>query len=201
MGLKISQLRNQPGFTIGSRYCFFPLFLFLITACSFTYDTVSQNEDEPNLVIENAEYVRIANGNPEIRVKTEKLRRYEAKHTMELDGFSFEQYNTAPEGQEAIPDINARGKADMARMETDTNNVLIRGNISINVVSEDITLETSELSWQDKDRLLNAPGTVDITRSDGTTLKGEGFSADVRSRSWEFESAVEGSVVEKETEQ
>ena len=177
--------------------CFFFL-LISITACSFSYDTVTQNDDDPNLVMENTEYVRIVNGNPEIRVKTEELRRYEAKHIMELDEFSFEQYNSAPEGYNAIPDINARGKASRARMETDTNNATITGNISIEVVSEDITLETPELSWLDKNRLLGAPGLVNIRRGDGTTLKGTGFSADVRSRSWEFKSAVEGTVVEKD---
>ena len=178
-------------------YIFLPL---LVTACSFNYDTVPQNDDNPNLIMENAEYVRITNGNPEIRAKAKELRRYEAKHIMEVDEFSFEQYNAAPEGQEAIPDINARGKAAFARMETDTNNLLIRGGVSIEVVSEDIVLESAELSYIDNEKLINAPGTVDIRRSDGTTLKGTGFSADIRSRSWEFESAVEGSVVEEDKE-
>ena len=168
----------------------------LIAACSFDYDTVSQKDDDPNLIMENVEYVRITNGNPEVQVKADELRRYEAKHILELDEFSFEQFNAAPEGQEAIPDVNARGKAAAAHLETDTNNFVIRGGIAIEVVSEDITLETSELSLQNNDRLLNAPGFVHITRSDGTTLKGTGFSADVRKRNWEFESAVEGTVVD-----
>ena len=176
------------------------ILIFFITACSFSYDTVYQNDDDPNLVLDNVEYVRITNGNPEILVKAEEIRHFEAKQTMELEQFSFEQYNAAPEGQKAIPDINARGKADIARMETDTNNVFIQGDISIEVVSEDISIETTELSWQDKERSISAPGQVNIRRSDGTTLKGTGFSADVRSRSWEFESAVEGSVVEKDEE-
>jgi LPS export ABC transporter protein LptC len=177
---------------------FGPLFfIFLATACSFDYDTVSQNDNEPNLVMEKAEYVRIENGNPVIRVRAEEVRRYEAKHTMELDTFSFEQYNAAPENHEAIPDVNAWGNAGKAQMETDTGNVFLSGGVVIEVVSEDITMETAELSWQDQERLISAPGRIHITRSDGTTLKGTGFSADVRERSWEFESAVEGSVVEE----
>jgi len=176
--------------------CFTLLGPLLVMACSFVYDTFPQNDDDPNLIMENAEYVRMVNGNPEIRVNAEEIRRYEAKHTMELDNLSFEQYNAAPERQEAIPEVNTRGKAGMARMETDTGNVNINGGVSITVISEDFSMETAELSWQDKERLLNAPGTVNITRSNGTTLKGTQFSADARSRSWEFGSAVEGSVVE-----
>ena len=174
------------------------LLCLFLAACSFDYDTNYKDDGKPDLVMENAEYVRIVNGNPEIRVKAEEIRRYEERHAMELDKFSFEQYNAAPEGQKAIPDINARGKAGIARMETDTNNFFIQGNISIEVISEDITIETSELSWKNNERLISAPKYVNITRSNGTTLKGRGFSADVRSRSWEFDSSVEGSVVEND---
>ena len=176
--------------------CIILLCLFFSAACSFIYDTFPQNDDDPSMIMEDAEYVRMVNGNPEIRLTAEEIRRYEAKHTMELDNLSFEQYNAAPEGQEAIPGVNARGTAGLARMETDTGNVNMSGNVTIEVISEDFSMATAEVSWQDKERTLNAPGTVHITRSDGTTLNGTHLSADVRSRSWEFESTVEGSVVE-----
>ena len=116
-------------------------------------------------------------------VNAEEIRQYEAKHAMELDTISFEQYNPAPEGQKEIPGINARGKARTARIETDTRNAFISGGVSLEVVSEDFLLETDEISWQDDERLLNAPGSVHINRSDGTTLKGTGFSASPVQRS------------------
>ena len=178
------------------RALWFVISALLGMSCSFTYDTFLPNENDPNMVMENAEYVRIKNGNPEIQAQAEEIRQYEAKHTMELDNFSFRQYNIAPEGQENIPDINASGKASQASLETDTGNFNMSGGVSIEVISEDFSMETPEISWQDKDRLLRAPGTVHIRRSNGTTLQGTGFSADARSRNWEFDSAVEGSVVE-----
>lgn len=172
------------------------LFSLLIIACSFSYDTYPQNEDNPNLIMENTEYVRIRNGNPEIRVHAEEIRHFEAKHTMELENFSFEQYNAAPEGQEAIPGINAYGKAVMASIETDTGNFFMKGGVSFTVVSEDFLMDTAEISWQDDKRLLNAPGTVNLKRSNGTIIQGTGLSVDVRSRSWEFESMVKGIIEE-----
>ena len=181
---------------IRKRNHLFLLCPFFVMACSFNYDTASQNDDGPNLIMKNAEYVRISNGNPEIRVKAEEIRQFEAKHAMELDSFSFEQYSTAPEGQDKIPDINIRGKAGFARMETDTGNFFMKNDVSIDVNSEDISLKTAEIAWQDNDRLLTAPGQVHIKRSNGTTLKGTDFSANARDRSWKFESSVEGSVVE-----
>jgi LPS export ABC transporter protein LptC len=146
--------------------------------------------------MENAEYVRITNGNPEIRVQAEEIRHYEAKHTMELDNFSFEQYNAAPEGQEEIPAVNAHGRAGLARMETDTGNFYLKDDVAFEVVSEDFSMKTAEITWQDNERILNAPGLVNLKRANGTTIQGTGFSADVRSRSWEFESMIEGSIVE-----
>lgn len=179
----------------------FIIFAIILMACSFPYDPVVDNDHEPNLIMENVEYVRMANGNPEIRIIAQEVRQYEAKHTMELDDFTFEQFNAAPAGLERIPEINARGKAKAAHLETDTGNAFLRGEINIEVVSEDMTLETEEFSWQNEERIINAPGTVNITRSDGTTLTGTGFSADVRTRSWEIESGVEGSIVEESEDQ
>ena len=184
----------KPGVLCG--YVFF--FLILATACSFNYGSVPQQDDEPNLLMEEVEYTRIVNGNPEIRIKAEEVRRYETKHIMEMADFSFEQYNTAPEGQKAIPGVNAWGRAGHVRLETDTNNFFMGGNITINVASEDIRMQTEDISWVNEDRSLNAPGAVHISRSSGTTLTGTGLSVDVRSRSWEFESAVAGSIVEDE---
>ena len=178
--------------------CFTLLYFLFIGACSFNYDTYPQKEDDPNLIMENAEYVRITNGNPEIRVKAEEIRHYEAKHIMELDNFSFEQFNAAPEGQAEIPAINAHGRADLAHLETDTGNFFLKGDVAFEVISEDFNIKTGEITWQDNERVLTAPGFVDLTRSNGTVIQGTGFSADVRSRSWEFESMVEGAVEEDE---
>ena len=178
--------------------CFSLLCSLLIMACSFNYDTVTQNNDEPNIIMENTEYIRIQDGSPEIRVYAEEIRRYEAKHIMELDSFSFEQYNAAAQGQREIPGINATGKAAYARMETDTGNVFMSGDVFIEVKSEDFSMETAEISWQDDERTLTAAGLMNIKKSDGTTMQGTGFSADSRSRSWEFESGVTGSIIERE---
>jgi LPS export ABC transporter protein LptC len=174
--------------------------LVLFTAaCSFNYDTVSEDNESPDLIMRYAEYVRIENGNPIFKVNADQVRRYEAKHSMELDNFAFDQYNSAPEDYEKIPDINVRGNVNKARIETDTNNLFMSGGVYLEVKSEDITLETGELSWQDQKRLLNALGKLSITRSDGTVMEGVGFSADVRKKSWEFESDVAGSIVDDDS--
>jgi len=173
------------------------LFLvFFITACSFDYDTVFEEDEDPDLIMEMVEYVRIEDGNPIVRLQADEVRRYEAKHTMEMDLFHFHQFNSAQEDVKEIPEINVRGNAGKARVETDTNNFSMQNGVFFEVKSEDITLETENLSWQDSERILKAPGKLTITRGDGTILEGTGFSAEVRKKSWEFERDVEGAVVD-----
>jgi LPS export ABC transporter protein LptC len=177
----------------------FCLFIALLTAaCSFDYGSDAEDNNDPSMILTKTEYVRIRNGNPEARLRAEEVRQYEAKHSWELDGVSFEQFNAVPEGYGKIPDVNARGKAASAWMETDTGNFALSGGVVLEVVSEGIVMETREVFWQDEDRFLSAPEQLNIVRDDGTTLTGRGFSADIRRRTFEFESAAEGVVVDEE---
>jgi LPS export ABC transporter protein LptC len=195
---KTRQTQQMP---VSPKMIFPALFCVVLfcAACSFNYDTVSGDDEAPDLIMKYAEYVRIENGNPVFKVNADEVRRYEVKHSMELDNFFFFQYNAAPEGYEAIPDINVRGSAGNARIETDTNNFFMEGGVYLEIKSEDITLETGEISWQDKEKQLNAPGKLNITRSDGTSMGGLGFTADIRRKTWEFESDVEGSIVDDDS--
>jgi hypothetical protein len=74
------------------------------------------------------------------------------------------------------------------------------GGVSIDVHSEDFSLHTESLSWEDKGRLFSAPGELTVTRSDGTRLSGRNLSADTRRREWRFEEAVTGDIVEEDEE-
>jgi LPS export ABC transporter protein LptC len=181
------------------------LFFFLLTllpaACSFDYDASAGDfGNDPDVVMKDVEYVRMENALPVVRIRSKEARRYEAKHAMEMDGFSFEQYNpTIPENAE-IPDINVRGEGGSVKIETDSRNLIMAGGVSIDVQSEDFSLRTETLSWEDKERLISAPGEVTVTRSDGTLLSGWNLSADTRRREWRFEGAVSGDIVEEDEE-
>jgi LPS export ABC transporter protein LptC len=178
------------------------LLLFILAACSFDYDTPPEGfENDPDVIMKDVEYVRMENSLPVVRIRSKEARRYETKHAMEMDGFSFEQYNpTLPENSE-IPDINVRGNGGSVKIETDSRNLTMAGGVSIDVQSEDFSLRTESISWEDKERLLSAPGEVTVTRSDGTQLSGRNLSADTRRREWRFEEAVSGDIVEEDEEE
>jgi hypothetical protein len=140
------------------------------------------------------------NNLPVVRVRSEEARRYEAKHAMEMDGFSFEQYNPTPPEDGENPDVNVRGSGGSVTIETDSGNLSMTGGVSIDVRSEDLSLSAESLSWEDKERLFSAPGEVTVTRSDGTRLSGRNLSADTRKREWRFEEEVAGDIVEEDEE-
>jgi LPS export ABC transporter protein LptC len=153
---------------------------------------MSANEDDPDIVMRDVEYVRVRDGDPVVRFKAELAERYETRQTMELQNFSFEQFYNHGE------EINATGRAGSALVELESGNLQLEKSISIAVNSEDITIETDNLSWEDEKRVLtgNETDTVDILRSDGTFFSGQGFTADVRSRTWIFSGNVEGVFVD-----
>jgi LPS export ABC transporter protein LptC len=170
----------------------------LLGACSFDYGSSSLADDgQPDIVMRDVEYVRVRGGNPQVRFEAELAERYESRQTMELERFSFEQFNA--QGEE----VNAMGSAGQASVELESGNISMKEGVRIEVDSEDITIETATLNWQDKERLLlgGAGDPVYIQRSNGTNFSGWGFTADVRRRTWTFGGGVNGTYIHEDDEE
>ncbi|MDR1587879.1 MAG: LPS export ABC transporter periplasmic protein LptC [Treponema sp.] len=174
------------------------LFGIVSLACSFDYGEAAQDdENQPDIAMKDVEYVRMRDGYPVVRFSAEEAQRFEKKQAMELDHFRFEQFETHAES------VSATGNAGLASIELDSGNIHMKGGVRIEVESEDLAIATATLEWQDKERQLSTGDAerVDITRSDGTSFTGWGFSADARRRSWEFKNGVEGSYVDKDEDE
>jgi LPS export ABC transporter protein LptC len=179
----------------------FPLLFavfILFSGCTFDYGETSEADDsQPDIVMNDVEYVRIRDGDPVVRFRAESAERYEKKQTMELRNFSFEQF------QNHGDEINAAGIAGSAHVDLESGNIILGDGISIEVDSEDITIRTDALSWYDEEHILTgeAGGIVDIARSDGTAFYGKGFAANARHRTWEFAGGIEGTYVDEDDEE
>ena len=166
----------------------------LLAACSFDYSGGAGSEiTRPDLVMENLEYVRVRGGDPLVRFQAEYAERWENNQTMLLREFTFEQMENSGEV------VNAEGRAGAASVELSSGNVNLRGGVSIYIESEDISITTDEFMWIDQEKTLTAgvENEVDITRSDGTSFTGRGFSADARNWTWSFADEVYGTFVEE----
>jgi LPS export ABC transporter protein LptC len=171
---------------------FLLVFMLSFSGCSFDYgNAAAEDTGQPDIVMDNVEYVRVRDGDPVVRFQAQRAERYEKRQTMELQDFSFEQFGSHGE------DINAAGRAGTASVELDSGNIRMGGGVSIAVDSEDITIETERLDWQDKERVLSGEteGAVHILRENGTSFTGWGFTANARGRTWEFLGGVDGTYI------
>jgi LPS export ABC transporter protein LptC len=168
----------------------------LAGACSFDYGDLSagNRENEPDLIMRGLEYVRVRDGNPSIRVQADSAERFEDARIMKIRDLRFEQY--APND----PEANALGSAGSARIDLATGNAVLRDGVRVVVPSEDLSITTRSLDWDDETRYLAGDPAVPvrIERGDGTSMTGSGFFADTRSRTWEFTGGVQGVFVEEE---
>jgi LPS export ABC transporter protein LptC len=168
------------------------ILVLCFTSCSFDYGNQdSTGEDQPDIVMENVDYVRVRSADPQARFQAERVERYEGRRIMVLSNFAFEQFGNRGE------DINAYGRAGSASVEIDSGNIKLEDGVRIDVDSEDIAIETSWLEWKDVPRTLSsgAEEEVNIYQENGTAFTGTGFSANARQRTWEFSGSASGTYI------
>jgi LPS export ABC transporter protein LptC len=166
--------------------------LSLFPGCSFDYgDDLYGGEETPDIIMNNVEYVRVRDGDPQVRFKAELAERYEESRIMELKNFSFEQFERHGE------EINAAGSAGTAHVELDSGDIDLAGGVTLAVESEDVVIETDKLAWKDEQRDLSGEGSgeVKMNRANGTSFSGWGFSANTRRRSWGFSGGIRGTYI------
>jgi LPS export ABC transporter protein LptC len=199
MGFRLLRLRRflpRLHFEKGGSFWLVLIFSAIFySSCTFVYgDDQSEEYIYPELTMENLDYIRMRNGEMVARLKADIGNRYESKHVMELSNYQFEQYDTNTD------EIDAEGDGGAASIDIISNNVQMKEGVKIQVDSEDFSLRASDLDWQDKQKVLsgseNSP--VTINRSNGTEINGTGFHSDLRSRTWVFNSDVNGTYVTDE---
>lgn len=169
----------------------------LASACSFEYPDANPGErDEPDVVMENVEYVRVRSADIQARFTAELAERFESRGLMRLRNFSFEQFGN--EGE-----VSAFGQAGGASVELDSMDIFMSGGVRLEVDSEGIAIETERLDWRDAPRTLTGGNDeeVRISREDGTSFVGIGFSAEARRRTWEFSGEAGGTYVHEDDEE
>jgi LPS export ABC transporter protein LptC len=172
-------------------------FLLLLASCSFNYGNEEGDKSLPDIVMENVEYVRMRDADPQARFQAERAERYEERRIMELVNFSFEQFGSQ------VEEVNASGRAGSGTVEIDSGDIRLDNMVRLEVESEDIAIETLWLEWKDTDRLLfgGDEEEVVIQQENGTTFSGIGFHADAGRRTWEFSGNVEGTFIQDDDEE
>lgn len=168
------------------------VFLIFLASCSFDYgNQEGTDKNQPDIVMNNVEYTRVRSGEPVVRLMAEHVKRFEERRMMELRSFSFEQF------EKKGTEVNAFGKAGNAEFMIDSSDISMSEGVRIEVESEDITIETKQLEWKDKEHTLSGGKTdpATVLRANGTSFTGIGFFANARKRTWEFSGGVSGTYI------
>lgn len=147
-----------------------------------------ENENLPDIIMEDMDWVRVRGGGAQAVLSAERAERYEKTRIMVLQNYSFKQYDSSSGA------IDSEGSGGKARIELESGNIKMTDAVIINVESENIKLDAADLEWRDKERFLSGGENtqVRIAQENGTDFSGGGFSADMRSRTWLFNSGVSG---------
>jgi len=174
------------------------IFSLLVFSCTFDYgDTDTTERTLPDLVMRNVEYVRVRSADPIARIRAERLDRYDEQGIINLENFMFEQYGERGE------EVNTFGNAGFASVNIETVDIFMDRGVRIEIESEDIIVETNQLSWMDEQRILSTgeEDKVNIYQQTGTSFTGTGLRVDARRRTWEFLGPVSGTYVHEDSEE
>jgi len=157
--------------------------ILLFWSCTFNYgDTDVSAENLPDLVMENVEYVRVRAADPLAKLQAERFERYDKQNVVKMQNITFEQYGEHGEK------INVYGRVGSAEVNIESGDIFMDKNVSLDVKTEDILIDTYQLEWKDEPRFLSSGenNKVNIYRENGTRFSGTGLQANTRLREWEF---------------
>lgn len=159
-------------------------------ACSFDYGGEAAGApDTPNAVFTGFTHTVMIRGARVLEIKADKAESYETDGKTILTGVFFTEFD------ERTHEAVAEGRADRGVIYTKSENAEFSGSIKLKSQGEDATLKAEYLSWDSGSKTLSSrlDQDVEVRKEDGTWLRGAGFSADMRRRTFVFRDSAEGS--------
>lgn len=173
------------------------IIIFSFFACSFDYGILQEDpsaQEIPNTVLNGFSHIIINLGKPVLELRSDKAESFEGKKQTFLTKVTFFEY-----------DINTgktitSGTSDSAIIFTESNNVELSGNISLDSKRDGVLISASYLFWNNDKKTLTSrqDQTLQLAKEDGTTIRGEGFSANAKTKTFKFTGPSEGSYVSSE---
>lgn len=169
-------------------------FAIQATACSLDYSQVTVSEEMseqvPDSILHEFSYTVVEGGKPSVRVDAERAEFFEKSDRTYVTGLTFREYDEQGE-------LVTEGTADYAEFHTDTESAELEGGLRFYSSTEEATVETEYLYWDNEEKLLTGreDDRVRIEEDSGSRLDGIGFEADVRRRLIDFAGPVSGRFV------
>lgn len=169
-------------------------------ACSFDYSAAvlddELRDDTPNSSMVDFDHSIVENDKVIFRVMAAKAELFEAKKEILLRDAYFIEYD-----QTSSEPITV-GQAKRVRFYTESQNAELSDYLYFYSKRNEASLESGYLFWDNDKKTLEArrDKLVTIKKDDGSNIRGEGFAADLRTRSFSFYGRTDALIVTTEEE-
>lgn len=177
----------------------FVVFSCFWVSCKFDYGFAdgSGRGMEADLVMVNANYVRMKRGRLEANFRADVLRRYDGRGEVELEGVDFEYYTGKEEK------LEAEGRAEKALYDMGSGDLRMDDGVGVEILSEEVRIGAGYLRWEDSVKRLESGKDDEVTlaKKDGSVMTGTGFRAYSDVKKWEMEGGASGIFVGEDEEE
>jgi hypothetical protein len=171
------------------------LSLFFLS-CSFNYNEgLDTTKSYPDMEMTGVTLSRYEDARVSMTLNAGILELYNSDKVWAGTDVSFTQYSKDGDGK-----IESEASAGIALIDDEASLYSLGNDVRFVVVKDDLSVEATDLQWAKKTNRLcgSESGEVEITKGDGTLLRGTGFFADTLSREYWFSGVVEGAMVKKD---
>jgi LPS export ABC transporter protein LptC len=169
------------------------LILLTLFSCSFAEDASDKKDPavHPDLSLYNTTYkIGRSDGNPFI-IEADRIDIYKKDNKALGNGISFTKYDDQGE-------LDLQGTCNSIDIDTKNEDAKLTGNVSLNIEKEGLLVQSLLIKWDSETSTLDTgDGEVTVIWEDENKIIGKGFTANLRTRVFEFGKIKNGIINEK----
>ena len=169
----------------------------LCAGCKLDYKDADlaeeMNAQVPNSVLEDFSQVVVRDGKVSYIFSADHAELYDSTKLTYFDNIGFTEYK-------ADGSTGTEGAAQRAIHDSKTDNIIFDGKIILNSTVQDFVVKSDYLEWNNDAKILKSldDTEVSIEQGDGSVVKGRGFIADAKGKSFTLLEEASGRYIEDE---
>ncbi len=169
----------------------------LCAGCKLDYKDADlaeeMNAQVPNSVLEDFSQVVVRDGKVSYIFSADHAELYDSTKLTYFDNIGFTEYK-------ADGSTGTEGAAQRAVHDSKTDNIIFDGKIILNSTVQDFVVKSDYLEWNNEAKILKSldDTEVSIEQGDGSVVKGRGFIADAKGKSFTLLKEASGRYIEDE---
>ena len=169
----------------------------LCAGCKLDYKDADlaeeMNAQVPNSVLEDFSQVVVRDGRVSYIFSADHAELYDSTKLTYFDNIGFTEYK-------ADGSTGTEGAAQRAVHDSKTDNIIFDGKIILNSTVQDFVVKSDYLEWNNEAKILKSldDTEVSIEQGDGSVVKGRGFIADAKGKSFTLLEEASGRYIEDE---